>query len=618
LAVGAARAQEEVPSIDLRRTPVSTDPYGTLYLEPPATPGHLEWNVGVWGSYAHRVVTLEDALGNEVGVPVEHQVGIDYMASLGLGSRFALGVLVPSVAYQTGDDTRELVTDADALPKTSLGDIAITAKLALVPPGPIGGFSLALLGRGTIPTGNGLSYASDATATGTGRLLGEVSWVALAVRGSAGVLFRTQQRNFAGLDFGHELPWGVGLQFRPQVLGIDDAGRWQWNLESRGSISLNPGFGEARESPALIGLSARIAAGDFAFTAGGELPLTSAIGAPAVRGVLGIGYAPRFVDADGDEIGDERDECAELAEDRDGFEDADGCPDFDNDGDGVPDDQDKCAKELEDSDGFQDEDGCADPDNDRDGVPDGADKCPTEAAAAAPGAEPGCPVKDADVDGVIDPNDRCPAEAEDRDGHEDTDGCIDPDNDRDGVPDAEDACVDQSGPVRSDPTRNGCPSQDLDGDTYEGTADQCADQPEDFDGQDDSDGCPDPGGAGKPLARWERQGDRQRLVLAQPLAFVKDGGLEPRSDATMRAIAALLQQSPDTVLLVAVRPQSAQPAAEQLGLNRAFEIVEALRRYSGRDDAAETIGWSALRKLPGAAKGDTGFIVLSKPPAATP
>jgi hypothetical protein len=36
------------------------------------------------------------------------------------------------------------------------------------------------------------------------------------------------------------------------------------------------------------------------------------------------------------------DECPLLAEDRDGYEDGDGCPDHDNDGDGFPDDEDQC------------------------------------------------------------------------------------------------------------------------------------------------------------------------------------------------------------------------------------------------------------------------------------
>ena len=50
----------------------------------------------------------------------------------------------------------------------------------------------------------------------------------------------------------------------------------------------------------------------------------------------------------------------------------------DRDGDGIPDRDDLCPDEPEDKDGFQDEDGCPDPDNDGDGILDKDDKCPNE------------------------------------------------------------------------------------------------------------------------------------------------------------------------------------------------------------------------------------------------
>jgi OOP family OmpA-OmpF porin len=83
-------------------------------------------------------------------------------------------------------------------------------------------------------------------------------------------------------------------------------------------------------------------------------------------------------DPDKDGILGANDKCPKDPEDKDSFQDDDGCPDLDNDGDGIPDTADKCATEPEDKDGFQDDDGCPDPDNDGDGVPDAADKCPIE------------------------------------------------------------------------------------------------------------------------------------------------------------------------------------------------------------------------------------------------
>ncbi|HEY1815747.1 MAG TPA: OmpA family protein [Kofleriaceae bacterium] len=132
-------------------------------------------------------------------------------------------------------------------------------------------------------------------------------------------------------------------------------------------------------------------------------------------------------DSDGDGIPDDVDKCPNEPEDKDGFQDADGCPDPDNDNDGIPDTQDKCPNEPEDKDGFQDADGCPDPDNDQDGIPDKDDKCPNE--------------------------------PEDKDGFQDADGCPDPDNDQDGIPDKQDKCPDQPETKNGYQDEDGCPDE---------------------------------------------------------------------------------------------------------------------------------------------------------------
>jgi outer membrane protein OmpA-like peptidoglycan-associated protein len=67
-----------------------------------------------------------------------------------------------------------------------------------------------------------------------------------------------------------------------------------------------------------------------------------------------------LADRDNDGVPDVRDQCPDRPEDKDGFQDADGCPDIDNDGDHVLDVADKCPTEQETFNGYQDEDGCAD------------------------------------------------------------------------------------------------------------------------------------------------------------------------------------------------------------------------------------------------------------------
>jgi parallel beta-helix repeat protein len=86
----------------------------------------------------------------------------------------------------------------------------------------------------------------------------------------------------------------------------------------------------------------------------------------------------KLTDPDGDKIYNDNDACPSIPEDIDGFEDDDGCPDFDNDNDGIYDTQDRCPDVPEDFDGFRDEDGCDDFDNDRDNIPDSKDVCPND------------------------------------------------------------------------------------------------------------------------------------------------------------------------------------------------------------------------------------------------
>jgi outer membrane protein OmpA-like peptidoglycan-associated protein len=127
-------------------------------------------------------------------------------------------------------------------------------------------------------------------------------------------------------------------------------------------------------------------------------------------------------DADGDGIPDLEDKCVDRAEDFDGVEDRDGCPeDQDTDGDGIADAVDLCVAEAEDTDGYLDADGCAERDN--------------------------------DADGFADTDDRCTDQPEDPDGFEDADGCPDVDNDADTVVDKDDQCPNEPGPT----AEAGCP-----------------------------------------------------------------------------------------------------------------------------------------------------------------
>ncbi len=239
--------------------------------------------------------------------------------------------------------------------------------------------------------------------------------------------------------------------------------------------------------------------------------LSFTIGAPQTT--------PAEADFDGDGIKGDDDKCVDEAEDKDGFEDQDGCPEKDNDKDGIEDDKDQCRDQAEDKDGIADEDGCPDVDVDGDGVNDEKDKCPTEKGSVE---NNGCPDGDKDGDTVVDRLDACI----DVKGPVENKGCPDTDADEDGTADRLDACKNEKGPA----SNKGCPYPDTDKDTVTDNFDNCVNEP----GPVDNQGCP----ASK----------KQLVIITADKLMIKDkvyfdtgkASIQARSNALLDQVAAVL------------------------------------------------------------------------------
>jgi outer membrane protein OmpA-like peptidoglycan-associated protein len=245
--------------------------------------------------------------------------------------------------------------------------------------------------------------------------------------------------------------------------------------------------------------------------AGAGIPKTG-FEAADVRATLGIVYEPAVGDRDKDGIPDDDDGCPDEAEDKDGFEDRDGCPDLDNDGDGILDVDDACPLVKEDYDGDRDEDGC----------PEGREG-------------------DRDGDGIPDTVDDCPDEPEDFDGFQDEDGCPDPDNDGDGIPDEKDLCPNDPEDFDGFQDEDGCPDLDNDSDRILDVDDACPNDPETYNGHEDEDGCPDKG-----LVILE---DTQITILEKVYFETDSAIIKPRSFPLLDAVAATLNASPQITLV---------------------------------------------------------------------
>jgi outer membrane protein OmpA-like peptidoglycan-associated protein len=239
----------------------------------------------------------------------------------------------------------------------------------------------------------------------------------------------------------------------------------------------------------------------------------------------------------------------------------------DIDHDGVPDGKDICPTVAEDRDGFQDDDGCPDPDNDHDGVLDADDACPY-VPEDHDGFEDrdGCPELDNDHDGFLDAVDQCPNDPEDKDGFQDDDGCPDLDDDKDGIPDALDKCPREAENRNGIEDEDGCPEIDSDGDRIPDSRDKCPREAEIINFYQDDDGCPD-----------ERPEPIRDGVLAG-VQFQEGGSeLDPASFLVLDGLAARLFAYPGTDIEVqCFLDDRGGPRAKALTQSRAEAVVEYL------------------------------------------
>ena len=306
---------------------------------------------------------------------------------------------------------------------------------------------------------------------------------------------------------------GCGSELEGKASGIDKLVKQAWN---NGAYKCQPkhltlaeanlrfardrlGQGFYHEAKSLMALSQKHAKAAFD-------------GSPRERCAQRVVIAPRVrppprrrivltvLDTDGDGIPDTKDKCPNDPEDKDGFEDEDGCPDLDNDVDGVRDKVDKCPgtdkdkknafkDTKEDKDGFEDDDGCPDPDNDKDGIADVIDKCPNK--------------------------------PEDKDNFEDDDGCPDPDNDKDKI-------CDNNATIqgRLSDYKKICKGSD-----------KCPNKPETYNGYQDDDGCPDK----KLLVKVTKT----KIELTQKVYFAYNRArIKKRSYQLLRDVATVMKDRP--------------------------------------------------------------------------
>jgi outer membrane protein OmpA-like peptidoglycan-associated protein len=243
--------------------------------------------------------------------------------------------------------------------------------------------SIGIVLAAFFPTGDPKEYRSDDVYGGEPKVVIDVRWRWLSFIANVGARLHfptvTGPLAPARLEIGPELIYSLAFAFELHK-------RVTLSLEAVGSEAFTPDvFGTAqRTSAMLLSMFVKPGANVQLFFGVGKSIAVDAARTDLVRLHLGVSWGSGSLlkaaptptgaqppterlptidpkaDRDGDGIKDLRDRCPDDVEDKDGYEDGDGCPDMDNDGDGIADAKDRCPNEGETQNGLDDEDGCPD------------------------------------------------------------------------------------------------------------------------------------------------------------------------------------------------------------------------------------------------------------------
>jgi outer membrane protein OmpA-like peptidoglycan-associated protein len=435
-AVPLAAEAQSGPGVTLDRYYLAETTEDGFAISSPFDLGMGRVGVRIDADYANDPLVWETRVGDtdtEREALVAHHLVGQLSIAVGLFDRLVLFTGLPVSFWMEGDaPTDPNAFEADGM---GIGDPWFGARFRIVGENE-DVFGLAVQGAVFFPVA-GLAredqaYLGERSVTGHPELLIEVRPGGVRITGNVGARFREAAR-FGSLEIDDELTFGLGVV----VPLLEGDTRFDLHAEGYGSTMFTD-FAGRQSSPleAIGGFKVHFANG-IGFGLAGGAGFLRGYGTPDVRGVASLGFAlqepepvpeppPPPPDRDFDGLLDGEDECPDDPEDRDEFEDEDGCPDLDNDGDTVLDEHDGAPLDPEDRDEWEDQDGVPDPDN--------------------------------DGDAILDAPDQCKNEAEDLDGIEDEDGCPELDADGDAVPDVDDHCPLTPGVTDADnPDGIGCP-----------------------------------------------------------------------------------------------------------------------------------------------------------------
>ncbi len=403
-----ALAGQGAGSIDVERLRPGLDEGAVLDVESGALPaaGAVDAALVVNGALDPLTVSFSPEGGRaRTTALVDDRVSAHVLASWAPVDGVSLGAELPVVVFQSGPLVVPGVAGKDPIAPFGLDDVRLVPKLALVRSS---SFDLAAAAHVTLPTSVPRHrYIGDGLPTLTPELDASLRFGALRVAADAGFLARWPSV-FGDVVQGDEIAlragaaWGFGpvelaatvnqaLVVYPTPLAAgDNPGEALVGVTAHlGALDVFVAAGTTLVGAPGTPLARALAGVRFVPGRSPPAPRAEAVAAPADRDGDGLldaadrcpaAAGPAALrgcpDGDHDGVADVDDRCADSP----GRVDGGGCPYSvaeDRDQDGIADADDACPDVAEDKDGVVDGDGCPGDDEDEDGLADAADRCPS-------------------------------------------------------------------------------------------------------------------------------------------------------------------------------------------------------------------------------------------------
>lgn len=310
-ALAAAAFAQELPEMNTNLWRMPVDSGATLWADDTHTTELGLPTARVVFGWLNGPLGVTSMADGEQRTLVGDVVGFNLIGGVGFG-RARVGLDLPIYALVT--------SDLDEVGGAGFGDLALDVKVRINEPAETG-LGVAGAVRATLPTGDADGLSSGAT----GELSGIVDYTLEDGTVFAGNLaYRVAPKvDLTNLQTNDDLRFRVGVGHPlNESLGV--------SADLASAVFLGASGANGPPLEALLGGWGRI---DDAWVVrgGAGMGLTNAVGSPNARLVLALGYEPRAPkvdpDPDLDGILGDLDKCPTVAEDKDGWQDEDGCAD---------------------------------------------------------------------------------------------------------------------------------------------------------------------------------------------------------------------------------------------------------------------------------------------------